>query len=69
MVSGRPEERINYKLIVMYIVFFVEKRMQEAIIVGGNAERPTDTPILVASNSCKSETKSTTNRNVSGILE
>eukprot|EP00972_Heterocapsa_arctica_P000631 91961-Heterocapsa_arctica.AAC.1 len=69
MVSGRPEEHIKTNRTVMDIVSFVVKRMQESIIFGGNAERSADTPIFVTSNSCKSYTKSTTNRNVSGMLE
>eukprot|EP00972_Heterocapsa_arctica_P051323 7548968-Heterocapsa_arctica.AAC.1 len=63
MGSGHPEEHIIVKRTVMAIVFFVEKIMQESIIYGGNAERSIDTRILVTSNSCKSDTESTTNLN------
>eukprot|EP00972_Heterocapsa_arctica_P057363 8465118-Heterocapsa_arctica.AAC.1 len=69
MEYGRPEERIKEKRTVMEIVFFVEKRTQASIIYGGNAEHSTDTRILATSNSCKLDTTTTINRNVSGTLE
>eukprot|EP00972_Heterocapsa_arctica_P052236 7684778-Heterocapsa_arctica.AAC.1 len=53
----------------MEIVYYVEKIMQGLTICGGNSERSTDTRILFTSNSCKSDTKITTNHNVSGMLE
>eukprot|EP00972_Heterocapsa_arctica_P078158 11526040-Heterocapsa_arctica.AAC.1 len=69
MVSGRPEELIQEKRTVRDIAFFVGKRMQGSIIFGGNAERSTDTLILVISNSCNADIESTTNPNVSGMPE
>eukprot|EP00972_Heterocapsa_arctica_P075529 11139409-Heterocapsa_arctica.AAC.1 len=69
MEYGRPEERINEKRTVMETAFFVVKRMQVSIIYGGNAERSISTRTLAISNSWKLDTKSTTNRNVSGTLE
>eukprot|EP00972_Heterocapsa_arctica_P048754 7183595-Heterocapsa_arctica.AAC.1 len=69
MGSGHPEEHIREKRTVMEIVFFVEKRTRESIIYGGNAQRSIDTRTLVTSKLCKSDTESTTNPNVSGMLE
>eukprot|EP00972_Heterocapsa_arctica_P081185 11963466-Heterocapsa_arctica.AAC.1 len=69
MESGHPEERIIYTIIAMEIVYFVEKIMLGLTTCGGNAERSTDTQISVISNSCKSDTKSTTNLSGSGMQE
>eukprot|EP00972_Heterocapsa_arctica_P069783 10309565-Heterocapsa_arctica.AAC.1 len=69
MEYGRPEERINEKRTVMETVYFAEKRTQVSITYGANAERPTNTRIPATSNSCELDTKSKTNRNVSGTLE
>eukprot|EP00972_Heterocapsa_arctica_P075335 11114248-Heterocapsa_arctica.AAC.1 len=69
MESGHPEERIREKRIAMETVYFAAKRTQGSTICGGNAERSTDTRILVISNSSKSDTKNTINLSVSGMLE
>eukprot|EP00972_Heterocapsa_arctica_P014977 2207181-Heterocapsa_arctica.AAC.1 len=69
MESGHPEEHIREKQTVMEIAFCVKNRMQESTIYGGSAERSLDIRTLVTSHSCKSDTESTTNHNVSGMLE
>eukprot|EP00972_Heterocapsa_arctica_P110578 16282086-Heterocapsa_arctica.AAC.1 len=69
MESGHPGERIREKRIAMETVYFVAKRTQMSTIYGGNAERSTDTRIVVISSLCKSETKNTINLRVSGMLE
>eukprot|EP00972_Heterocapsa_arctica_P043952 6491346-Heterocapsa_arctica.AAC.1 len=61
MESGHPEEHTRDNITVMETVSFVEKRMLELTISGGIAEHSTNPRILVVSNSCKSDTKSTTN--------
>eukprot|EP00972_Heterocapsa_arctica_P100901 14873514-Heterocapsa_arctica.AAC.1 len=53
----------------MEIAYFAEKQMPGLTTCGGNVERSTDTRILAILNSCKSNTESTTNHNVSGMPE
>eukprot|EP00972_Heterocapsa_arctica_P041924 6182929-Heterocapsa_arctica.AAC.1 len=69
MEYGRPEELKKENRTAMEVVFFVVKRTQASITYGGNADRSTSTQISATSNSCKLDTKSAINRNVSGTLE
>eukprot|EP00972_Heterocapsa_arctica_P095546 14090891-Heterocapsa_arctica.AAC.1 len=69
MEYGRLEGHIGEKRTVMEIVYYVEQRMLESIIYGGNVKRLTINQISDTSSLFKLGIKNRINQNVSGIQE
>eukprot|EP00972_Heterocapsa_arctica_P035145 5174447-Heterocapsa_arctica.AAC.1 len=63
MEYGHPEGHTREKITVTGIVFYVEKRIQESIIYGGNVELLTNNPMSATSSLFKQGIRNKTNHN------